>query len=178
EFAEDPVHRLFLAELLSSYTHVASGSLWVQTPRGWRRRRYSELDPLRLLELTQAVPEYERPPLYRRLGDLALFLTGVFPDYAARRLFLPVQRERLRRAAGLWDGDQPAGSESLQSTVSLLEEVGRRAYHLAWKGAESGATSVLRDLAEGFGQARRVLNHLTDHYLFAHRSRWFGLPES
>src|SRR5438270_799918 len=78
EFASDPLRRLFLAELLASYTHVASGSMWIQTPRGWRRRRFSELDPVRLVEMLQSAPERERPMLYRRLGDLALFLTGVF----------------------------------------------------------------------------------------------------
>ncbi|MDP9419720.1 MAG: hypothetical protein M3P53_06180 [Actinomycetota bacterium] len=71
--------RLFLTELLASYTRVTSGSVWVRTPRGSRRRRFSELDPVRLASLLDVVPEAERPGVYRRLGDLALFLTGVFP---------------------------------------------------------------------------------------------------
>src|SRR5947209_15779846 len=45
DFASDGMRRLFLAEVLASYTHVASGSFYVQTVRGWRRRRFSELDP-------------------------------------------------------------------------------------------------------------------------------------
>src|SRR5215211_5973578 len=78
-FLAAPARRLFLVELLASYVHVASGSVWVQTPRGWRRRRYSELDPVRLAALLEVVDEAERPGVWRRLGDLALFLTGVFP---------------------------------------------------------------------------------------------------
>src|SRR5205823_12399988 len=66
--------RLFVSELLASYTRVASGSTWVHTRRGWRRRRFSELDPVRLASLLEVVPEEERPGVYRRLGDLALFL--------------------------------------------------------------------------------------------------------
>src|SRR5437667_3461195 len=68
EFSADPFRRFFLAELLASYTHVTSGSLLVQTSRGWRRRRFSELDSLRLGELAEAVPDLERPSVYRRLG--------------------------------------------------------------------------------------------------------------
>src|SRR5439155_299122 len=45
EFSADPFRRFFLAELLASYTHVTSGSVLVQTSRGWRRRRFSEHGP-------------------------------------------------------------------------------------------------------------------------------------
>lgn len=55
-FADDVDRRIFLAELLASYTKVASGRVWSHTPRGWRRRKYSELDPLWLSELI-TVPE-------------------------------------------------------------------------------------------------------------------------
>src|SRR4030081_2499165 len=92
KFSADPMARFFLVQLLSSYSSVASGSMLVKTSRGWRRRRFSELDPMRLIELAELVPELERPAVYRRLGDLSLFLTGVFPDYAAERLM--AERER------------------------------------------------------------------------------------
>src|SRR6202140_2308029 len=81
DFGADPLRRFFLAQLLASYTRVASGSTLVKNSRGWRRRRFSELDPIRLIELAEMVPESERPAVYRRLGDLSLFLTGIFPDY-------------------------------------------------------------------------------------------------
>ena len=47
----DPARRYFLVELLASYTRVASGVTWTRTARGWRRRRFSELDPARFAEL-------------------------------------------------------------------------------------------------------------------------------
>ena len=40
---------------------------------------------MRLASLLHIVPEDERPGVYRRLGDLALFLTGVFPDHTEMR---------------------------------------------------------------------------------------------
>ena len=101
DFVGDPVRRLFLVELLASYTHVASGSVWVQTARGWRRRRFSELDPVRLASLLEVVDERDRAGVYRRLGDLALFLTGVFPDHTALHGLGGVGRTRLLRSGGL-----------------------------------------------------------------------------
>ncbi len=173
DFAADPLHRFFLAELLASYTKVASGSFWIQTSRGWRRRRFSELDPLRLIELLEVLPESERPGVYRRLGDLALFLTGVFPDHTAERRLAPVERERLRRAAVR---NRTSGSPETDSALWLFEALGRRAYQLAWKAtgsAGAGLARVLGDVAEGFAPARRFLNVLTDRYLFPSREQWF-----
>ncbi len=113
EFVADPWRRLSLAELLASYSRVTSGSFLVATRRGWRRQRFSELDPVRLAGLLDVVPAAERPGVLRRLGDLALFLTGVFPDHVARRGFGAVEEGRLRRSVagpaprqgqGQWQG--------------------------------------------------------------------------
>ena len=172
DFANDPVRRFFLAELLASYTNVASGSVLIQTRRGWRRRRFSELDPLRLIELANLLPDAERPSVYRRLGDLSLFLTGIFPDYAAERMVLARERRQLERA--LEPGErEPDGR---QDGVWLLERVGRRAYRIAHRAADQRAamTQVLGAVSENFATARRILNFLTDRYLFPQRQRWFG----
>src|SRR5579875_2554333 len=48
EFLAFRRRRLFLTELLASYTHVRSGSVVQLTRRGLRRHRFSELDPVRL----------------------------------------------------------------------------------------------------------------------------------
>jgi hypothetical protein len=179
DFARLPERRLFLAELLASYTRVASGSFWIQTSRGWRRRRFSELDPLRLAELVDVLPQHERPAAYRRLGDLSLFLTGVFPDYVGRLFPRQTQRRRLERAVGLRENGAHSSTGAPSDGLSLLELVGRQAYRIAGKTVEerSGMSSVLDDVAEGFGHARRVLNFLTDRYLFPLRSQWFQPPQ-
>src|SRR5439155_23188649 len=46
EFADDADRRLFLAELLASYTYVASGRAWSRPCRGWPKWRWSERGPL------------------------------------------------------------------------------------------------------------------------------------
>ena len=172
DFGADPLRRLFLAELLASYTNVASGSMLVKTTRGWRRRRFSELDPLRLIELAELVPDADRPSVYRRLGVLSLFLTGIFPDYAGERLVAERERRQLERALGPADRERAERRDG----VWLLEQLGRRAYRIAQEGADRRAamTGLLAEVSENFAAARRILNFLTDRYLFPMRRQWFG----
>lgn len=172
DFGADPLRRFFLAQLLASYTRVASGSTLVKTSGGWRRRRFSELDPMRLIELAEMVPESERPAVYRRLGDLSLFLTGIFPDYTGERLVAERERRQLERALGTVDRERSDRHDG----VWLLEQLGRRAYRIAQQGADRRAVmaGVLAEVSENFVAARRVLNFLTDRYLFPMRRPWFG----
>jgi hypothetical protein len=181
DFLSSGQRRLFLASLLASYTRVASGSTWVQTARGWRRRRFSELDPVRLASLLEVVSAEERPGVYRRLGDLALFLTGVFPDHTALAGLGPLAEGRLLRAGGLGAEvvADDRGPEPIPGPVGLLERLGQRWYHLACRSAGrplTGTMPVVAEVAERFGLARRVLNVVTDRYLFPVRRRWFGEP--
>lgn len=178
DFLSDRWRRLFLAELLASYTHVAGGSMWVPTGRGWRRRRFSELDPVQLASLIEVVPEAERPGVYRRLGDLALFLTGVFPDSSTTRQFPSISESRLLRSGGVSEQDVPRfdGISGL-GRVGLLEYLGERWYRLACTMAPSTANlRVVADVADRFGQARRTLNVLADRYLFPLRGYWSDGP--
>src|SRR6266536_1917221 len=164
---------------------VASGSVLVQTRRGWRRQRFSELDPVRLAALLDVVPAGERVGIYRRLGDLALFLTGVFPDHTATRAFAPVHAQRLLRHAGL-EGVEAGRPGSMAEPawgsggVALLERLGRRWYRLAYQSApvRTAPLRVMDEVAERFDQARRILNLVTDTYLFPFRARWFPRPAS
>lgn len=175
DFLADGWRRLFLAELLASYSHVSSGSVLVHTRRGWRRQRFSELDPVRLAGLLEVVPEIERPGVYRRLGDLALFLTGVFPDHTALHGFSNLAQARLLRA-GRFD-PRSAPPEPAEDAVALLDELGRRWYRLAYRGIPEPkpvGTAILAELSERFGDARRILNVMTDRLLFGVRDRWFG----
>jgi hypothetical protein len=172
----DPARRFFLVELLASYTHVASGSTWTPTRRGWRRRRFSELDPVQLAGLLEAVPAAERPGVLRRLGDLALFLTGVFPDHTARTpLGRPMAEAHLLGTAGI--APERLGPGSLNG-FQLLELLGSRWYRLTVRlaPAPSGSVEVLAAVAEQFTDARRILNVVTDSYLFPLREQWFGRP--
>ena len=181
EFVASPWRRLFLAELLASYTHVTSGSVMVPTRRGLRRQRFSELDPVRLAALLELVSPAERPGVLRRLGDLSLFLTGVFPDYVARRGFGPIDEGRLLRAGGA-EGDRSRQRGVVdfgdRGAVGLLEQLGRRWYRGAFQSLPrpvSENVAVIGELPERFDQARRMLGFVTEQFVFPHRDRWFGI---
>jgi hypothetical protein len=151
-FATRPAHRLFLAELLASYARVASGVVWRHTEHGRRGQRWHELDLPRLAALLDAVPAGDRTGVWRRLGDGALFLAGVFPEYAERSLGL-VEIARLHRATGL----RPASAGD--DVCALLEQFAGRAY-------ERAGADVPRAVVEAPQRARRVLTLVADRYLF------------
>jgi hypothetical protein len=177
EFVAEPRRRLFLAELLASYTRVASGAVWVRHRRRWRRRRFSDLDLGQLAQMLDIVPAAERPGVYRRMGDLALFLTGVFPDSCNRPFASAAATERLLRAAGLaQEGAEPWEGE--RGGLADLERLGARCYRQACATAtlRTAALTVLHEVADTFSRARRVLNFITDRYVFATRERWFSPP--
>lgn len=172
----DPARCFFLVELLASYTHVSSGVTWERTRRGWRRRRFSELDPVGLAGLLDVVDPAERPGVYRRLGDLALFLTGVFPDHAITLELGGVAVGRLLRSSGV-----RGGADASVSGRELLEFLGPRFYRRAAASVRAhgdpttNALAVVGQISERFGEARRILNTVTDYYLFPVRERWFGM---
>lgn len=164
EFIEDGLRRYFVTEFLASFTKIASGAVWVRTPRGYRRRRYSELDPVALSEMVDALPPYQRAAGYRRLGDVSLFLTGVFPDHTTRNRLGELARARLARSAGIDEDDALAGEDE----VRFFEVVGQGWYGRAVDSAETSVgvgPEYLRDVAEHFTDARRFLNFLSDRYL-------------
>lgn len=164
EFVDDALRRYFLIEFLTSFTKVASGSVWVRTRRGYRRRRYSELDPVGLAEMVDSLPSHQRAAGYRRLGDVSLFLSGVFPDHTNRQQLGDIARVKLARSAGV--GDLEALEES--NDVHFFEMVGAGWYDRAVDsdtGLAVSGFSYLRDVAEHFSDARRLLNYLSDRYL-------------
>jgi hypothetical protein len=189
EFMLSPWRRFFLAELLASYTRVASGSVVVATRRGWRRQRFSELDPVHLAGLLDVVPDAERPGVLRRLGDLALFLTGVFPDYVARHGFGPVDKGRLVRSSRVGAGPRrrarPADwgpvTDEPEDAVALLAQLGRRWYQAAARllpAPVPANVAVISEMPERFNDARRILGVISERFLFPHREHWFGTEPS
>ena len=176
DFLSDPARRLFLTELLASFTRVASGRYRVRVGGRMRTRRFSELDPVRLAGLLDAVPPAERPGVYRRLGDATLFLTGVFPDYASTHALGPLDAGRLLRAARLSFSQQERLASS--PAMELWEYLGARWYRAArdLAPADTARVVVVGDVADRFRQARRVLNHLADRYLLSPDQPWFEQP--
>jgi hypothetical protein len=176
DFLDSPARRLFLAELLGSFTRAAGGQYRAMVRGRPRARRFSELDLARLAATLDTVPEADRPGVYRRLGDVALFLTGVFPDYAVAHALGPVSAARLLRAAQV----SPRQHEQLTAApaIDLFEYLGARWYRVAWSlaPARTARLAVVAEVADRFRQARRVLNHIADRCLFPSGNPWFAPP--
>lgn len=176
DFLSSADRRLFLAELLASFTRVASGRYRVRVGGQTRSRRFSELDPVRLAGMLDSVPEESRPGVYRRLGDVSLFLTGVFPDYSAAGALGPVDAERLLRLARVPAADR--GGMAASGAIELLEYLGARWYRaaVALAPVQTARLTVVSEVAGRFRHARRILNHLADRYLLGPDSPWFAAP--
>jgi len=176
DFLGSPARRLFLAELLGSFTRAAGGHYRAMVRGRPRTRRFSELDLSRMAAQLETVPEAERAGVYRRLGDVALFLTGVFPDYAVAHALGPVSATRLLRVAQV----PPRRHEELTTApaIDLFEYLGARWYRVAWSLAPSHTArlAVVAEVADRFRQARRVLNHIADRCLFPAGNPWFAPP--
>lgn len=177
-FLADRKLRFYLADLLASFTRVVGVSVFVDTPRGRRRQRYNELDPVTLASLALTVKGRDRSVIYRRLGDVALFLTGVFPDYTGRHRLRPVDLERLARVAQVNSIDLAAFGEAGPTdpfgVISLYEHLGQRWYRLA--AETSGTSDGLLAVADQFREGRRILNYLADRHLHHIRCEWFPEP--
>ncbi|HEX6300579.1 MAG TPA: hypothetical protein VF148_08965 [Acidimicrobiia bacterium] len=169
EFLNSGANRFFLIELLASFVKVASGSIWVRTRKGYRRRRFSELDPVQLAEMVEMLPPRERPGGYRRLGDVVLFLSGVFPDHTATHPPALPERERLVASAGV----APVTALADGTDLRFHEIVGANWYRRAVESAQVSVGSgpgMLLEVADHFSHARRFLNVLADRHLFRYES--------
>lgn len=173
ELGEDERRRVFLVDLLASFTRVGGGVRWVRTARGVRRRRWSELDPLTLVELLGATPQEARAPVLRRAGDVALFLSGVFAEATSRARHSPTEVARIAQAAGV---PPTAAVEILggeDGVVGLYEVVGTRWYREA---AGRLRDRTLEAVADRFVAARRFLSYVSDRHLYRLSPEWLGGP--
>jgi hypothetical protein len=155
----------YLVELLVSFERVGTITVRRTAPRPMVRRLSTlSIDDMR--ELTGLVEPSERPVVFKRIGDLALFLTGVVPDSVAWRPSMPLGAATRGRPARAW-------------RIEDYEEEGRRAYRLAadhFSSHAPGLAGVLVRLADEFTAARKPLTVLAERYLTWARPHWTTLP--
>jgi hypothetical protein len=149
----------YLVDLLCSFVRTRSGTVYWKERGFWRKRRFSDLDLDDMVALCHMVAPEWRPRLYRRIGDIALFLSGVFPDHLTR----------------LWQGVRHRLRD--RRTLADYEREGRYFYRLAAQQAEPHVPrTVLERLAEQFTLAREILTTLSDRYLRPLREQYFHTP--
>jgi hypothetical protein len=159
ELLGEPALREYLIEMLCSFVRTNTGVLYFKERGTWRKRKFSDLDMDDMIALCHLVEPSWKPRLYRRIADIALFLTGIYPDHAG--LFV---QWRQNRAAH-------------RRTLPDYEREGRRFYSVAAREPEPPwNAAVFEALAEKFDLARKALNALSDRYLEPLRERYFESP--
>jgi hypothetical protein len=154
---EEPM-RDYLVRMMASFTRIESVTVRVRVRKNlWRRYRTNELDVEGLMRYSQAVDEPFRFEPYRRIGDVCLFLSGLFPGAIETKYRYPVSgqvrpRARARAVASRED----------------YEAHGRAFYRLAseHRMAEvQGLDEVLQRLSEQFILAEKALGFVSHRYL-------------
>ena len=159
EMLSDKQTRDYLAEMLSSFARTNSGIIYWKEHGTWHKRRFSDIDLDDMVELARIIDPEMRPALYKRIADIALFLSGIFPEQA-------VHSSGSRRTMF-----------SARHTLQDYEQVGRRFYHVAARERDQTQWKpVLATLAEKFTLARLALNSLSDRYVKTLRARYFQSP--
>ncbi len=164
--AQPPV-LYYLAGMMASFTRIHSQVTWVRVRRGLRRKiRRNDMDIQSLMRLCVDADETEKFPYYKRIADVCLFMTGVFPDH-----YDP----------GRWRQDAMAQSPVQlgrgQVGLEQYEELGRRFYTLAERHPASAIldlSEVFATLSEHFTSAGKPLSHVAERYLHSGGARLFA----
>ncbi len=158
----------YLAEMLSSFTKIESYTIPLRVRAGiWRKISFNDMDIDCLNRLCQAVDEEHRFSFYKRIGDVCLFILGLFPEYTYLDYSYPSSGETRPRIAG-----------RVRRSAEDYEEEGVRFYklaaeHEAARGSE--LSEALRLLHENFNTAKKPINFISEHYLRYKRQRPFGM---
>ena len=165
--AQDTV-RDYLAAMLASFVRIESRTVrYPVRPGIWRRYRTSELDVHGMMRHCQTLDESLRFKPYRRIGDVCLFMAGMFPEHIDARHRYPMSGQVRPGARG--------------RTVVTLEDYeahGSAFYQLAAEhemAHTEGLDEVLSTLSEHFILAEKPLTYVANHYLRLARTRLFEM---
>ena len=154
---------VYLADMLASFTRVHSYVVPIRRRRGIRRKiRYSDMDIDSLVGMCASADEDSRFAFYKRIADLCLFITDVFPGSAYRQgTGAPPYRGRTRTQRGIED----------------YEQEGIRFYGLSEEHPAArtlGLADVFGLLREEFNSARKPLTYIAGQYLHSSGRKLFG----
>lgn len=159
--------RDYLVDLLVSFLRTDSTTVWYRSGKRVRRRSFSDLDIDDMIGLAGSLEDASRFPYYKRIGDICLFIVGMFPEHVLAG-YIP----------GL--GTQAAARRTRgRRSLSEYEADARRFYAMA--AAQSAARAhglegVLEMLSENFELARKPLNLISDRYIRFQKARLFDQP--
>ncbi len=149
--------RDYLVELLVSFVRINSFTLYIRKGEGiYLKQNISDFDLDLLSEMGRRVEEPYRFIFLKRAGDIALFVSGIFPE----QLFAHHHPSPLHARAHWLRKWVNRGAELEEKGSSLYREASEsvvaKEYHL---------DTVLHYLAENFPFTKKPLNIITDRYL-------------
>lgn len=161
----------YLANMLSSFLKIESFILAVRVRKGiWRKFRFNNMDIDALSSLCLTVDEELKFDFYKRIADVCLFISGIFPEYVFSSYFYPFTGEKRPELPGM-----------RRRSPEEYEEEGRKFYRLAAEHDKAKAMELaesLWQLHENFILARKALNFVTQKYLYAKKNRMFGISNN
>ena len=160
-FIAEPGIWRYLVSMLTSFVRNESLTVLVRRREHYVRRRFNTSSLEDMIDLLGLTGGDEVPWIFRRIGDIALFQSGIFP----RSLRFGDARGRALRPT------------AVPPTLASYEEQGRKFYRLAASRAADDQGRVLGALADEFPAARKSLELLSDRYLRWTPIRWFPGPE-
>ncbi len=165
--AQQPV-RDYLAAMLASFTRVESVTVLAELRPGiWRAYRTNELDIEGMMRYSQTLDEPCRFAPYRRIGDVCLLLTGMFPEFINGQYRYPLSGQL-----------RPRMRSRLCQQVEDYEAYGRAFYQMAAEhelARNERLDQVLITLSENFILAEKPLAFLASRYLQFARQTLFEL---
>ena len=169
EFMERPGVVEYLASMMASFTRINSYVVPVRVRRGVRRRvRYNDMDVDSLIRFAADAEPEQRFRYYKRIADVCLFVSGVFPDSAQSRV-------------GSTAAPQVSRSWRMRRTLDEYERDGRTFYGLAQEHPAARAlelSQVFGALEQNFNSARKPLTLVATRFLHAKKRQLFGIASA
>lgn len=167
EFLAEESHLLYLADMLTSFTKIQSYTIAFRVRKGsWRKIRFNDLDIQSLRSFSEIVEDQYRFGLYKRIGDICLFISGIFPEYAERDYQYPFSGQLRPQLRG-----------KLRISPEKYEQEGRKFYKMAAQhpsAQEIHLSEVFWALHNNFSKAKKPLKFIANHYLHYKKQQVFG----
>lgn len=155
----------YLINMLVSFTRTESQTIYyvVKGRGGLRKIKFSDIDVFDMIRLADMLDEDMRFPVYKRIGDICLWILGIFPEYVIPRSFI---RQNSPIRVGF----------RYKLSVEEYEELGQTFYKLASNSYDAkifGLDRPLSLLSENFTIAEKPLNLISERYLVFRKDKWF-----
>lgn len=160
--------RDYLVELLVSFIRVNQFTIYFRRGKGiYYKKVLSDMDFDLLVEMSEMVDEPYRFVFLKRAGDLALFLSGIFPEQLfGEQSYSLARNKRSIPWANKGEDLEKKGSELYRKASE--SEVAK----------EKELSSTLTTMADNFTFTKKPLNVMADRYLYLRKHDIFPLIDN